>query len=534
MSLKRIHVPVCVLALAVSKAQGAGLELNQHGVKELGHGFAGTAALLEDASAIAHNPAGLTRLESSQFSGGLTALYADIEYDATLFTGKIEEANGGLERRERDPGAPGRGESQAITPIPHLYYSHKVNEDTAIGLGIYAPFGSGSDFPNAWQGRYHAEETSQTTVNINPTMATRLSDTVSVGLGAVIQMYEATLTNQIDVGYLVAEAVSEELASEGDLSQDQLDDLYDEFIPADDPTRFDLHNDIEIDSIAYGFSFGMLWEPTETTRLGFNFRSRTEHLATGQAERPLTEEYKDSLRDLARDFLPDEEDAAAVEAAFDKRGAEGGDLSSNVTFPEILELSFHQQFRDRWAVMGSIAYTNWSVFDEIRLEYDITSDGETADSGDTSAPDRGGEETGSVVRDEDGNVISDDRIGEDLKRRDLVQPLNFEDSMRYALGLSYDWNDRLTLRTGASYDESPLQDSDFRTPRGPDNDRIILGLGASYTVDDHLSIDAAYAFTRIKEADVSPRENPAHTLHSFEGTTQTNLHSLGVQANYNF
>jgi len=520
MSLKRIHVPVCVLALAVSKAQGAGLELNQHGVKELGHGFAGTAALLEDASAIAHNPAGLTRLESSQFSGGLTALYADIEYDATLFTGKIEEANGGLERRERDPGAPGRGESQAITPIPHLYYSHKVNDETAVGIGIYAPFGSGSDFPNAWQGRYHAEETSQTTVNFNPTIATELSDTVSLGLGAVIQMYEATLTNQIDVGYLVAEAVSEELASEGNISQEQLDNLYDEFIPADDPTKFDLHNDIEIDSIAYGFSFGMLWEPTETTRLGFNFRSRTEHLATGQAERPLTEEYKDSLRDLAEDFLPPGEEDA-VEAAFDKRGAEGGDLSSNVTFPEILELSFHQEFRDRWAVMGSLAYTNWSVFDEIRLEYDITSDGETADSGDTSPPDRGGE-------------IVDPESDEDVKRRDLVQPLNFEDSLRYALGVSYDWSDRLTLRTGASYDESPLQDSDFRTPRGPDNDRIILGLGASYTVDDRLSIDAAYAFTRIKEADVSPRENPAHTLHSFEGTTQTNLHSLGVQANYNF
>ncbi|MGM0451291.1 MAG: OmpP1/FadL family transporter [Pseudomonadota bacterium] len=519
MSLKRLHVPVCVLALAVSKAQGAGLELNQHGVKELSHGFAGTAALVEDASAIAHNPAGLTRLEGDQFSGGVSAIYADLEYEGTLYAEKIENTYG-VDRSLRDPDAPGNASSKAVTAVPHLYFSHQVNDQTAVGIGLYAPFGSGSDFPDGWQGRYHAEETEQTTVNLNPTIATELSDTVSIGLGAVVQMYEATLTNQIDLGYLVAEATLEQQAeSSGDISQDDIDAVYDVFLPANEPDRNDLYNDIAIDSIAYGFSFGVLWEPSEQTRIGFNFRSRTDHMAEGEAKRPLTEEYKQSLLNDAEQFVgPDR--VENVGAAFDKRGAQGGDLYSRVSFPEVATLSFHHEFLDRWAVMGSASYINWSIFDEIRLEYAIDENGQTADNADTSAPVRGGEDIGGM--------------GEDLRRRDLVQPLNFEDSMRYGLGLSYQWSPQLTLRTGASYDESPLEDPDFRTPRGPDNDRIILGLGASYTVGERLSVDMGYALSRIKESDVSPRENPAHTLHRLEGSTQGDLHSFGLQANYNF
>lgn len=89
--------------------------------------------------------------------------------------------------------------------------------------------------------------------------------------------------------------------------------------------------------------------------------------------------------------------------------------------------------------MGSVTYTNWSVYDELRLSYV-----------DTSA--RGGSDI--------------TESGDDVRRRDLVQPLEFEDSYRFGVGASYAWDDRLTLRTGASFDQSPLRNSDFRTRGG--------------------------------------------------------------------
>ena len=523
MTFRRIPLSVCVLALGSVQAMGAGLELNQHGVKETSHAFAGSAAMLEDASAIAHNPAGLTRLDGHQFSGGLTALYADIDYSAEFQREKVENLRG-VDPRPIEGS--GQASSKAVTPIPHLYYSHAVNDQTALGIGIYAPFGSGSEYEQGWQGRYHAEETEQSTVNINPTIATELSDELSIGLGVVIQAYEATLTNQIDVAYLVAESFLEQASVEDPGNVNEVLDLADE-ARAD---AGDVINEVEIDSIGYGFSFGLLWEPRDDTRIGLNYRSRVEHVATGEAERPNLDAIGDAVEETLKGFdAPDEQAENARAQATGKLGAAGGDLTSNITFPEIAELSVYHDLTERLALMGSVAFTNWSVFDEIRLEYDIDPAGTTADAGDTDAPTRGGEEL----------------AGEDLKRRDLVQPLNFEDSWRFGLGASYEWNEQLVLRTGFSFDQSPLKDPENRTPRGPDSDRFIIGLGASYQVDEQLVVDLGYAYTRIgmewrdglprsTRAEVAPRENPAGTLHRGEGGTRTNLHSLGLQATYDF
>lgn len=79
----RAWLPVAIMA-ASSTAHGAGLELTQHGTKETGHGFAGTAALLEDASVVAHNPAGLLRLTGTQTSLGVSAIYADLNYNVRV------------------------------------------------------------------------------------------------------------------------------------------------------------------------------------------------------------------------------------------------------------------------------------------------------------------------------------------------------------------------------------------------------------------------------------------------------------------
>ena len=316
----------------------------------------------------------------------------------------------------------GDANSKSLTAVPHIYYGHKVNEDTAIGIGIYAPFGSGSEFPdNQWAGRYHAVETEQSTVNINPTISVDLSDSVSMGLGAVIQSYEATLTNQIVLGYLVAESVVNELDEPGDdLVKKILEEAEALNRDPEDPTQVnkaDVTNEIEMDSIGYGFSFGLLWEVREDTRVGFNYRSRVQHVATGEIKRPNLDDAGEEIEKALAELLGDEE---------------------SINDPST----------------------------------------------------RGGEE------------LAD---GEDLRRRDLVQPLELSDTMRYGLGARYQYNDREVLRTGASYQ-----------------------------ANEDVMVDVGYAYTRIKEADVSAQENPAGTLHRAVGTTRTNTHSLGLQASYNF
>lgn len=504
-----LHRPLwiaCSLALS-STTWAAGLEITQHGTKEMAHGFAGTATLLEDASAIAHNPAGLLRLEGQQASLGATLLHADIEYDARVVSWRVEQDYGLAPREVMGPGA---GSSKEITTIPHLYYAKRLNEDTAIGIGLYVPFGSGTTFPAGWAGRYHSEETNQTTINLNPSVAFRLNDSLTMGAGFIIQYYSAKLTNQVDIGYLVSEAILkrvEEQSGEA-AAQSAASTLLNNYGSNPD---YQVHNDVEMSSIAYGFNFGLLWQATDSLRLGLNYRSAISHIAEGDIKRVTLEQlgFKENMTlQVAADSGLSYQDAAeTLEKAFDERGALGGDIISHIHLPQLLTLSAHWDVTKKLAIMGNATWTNWSVFEEIRLEY-------------TSNNDRGGSDITNS--------------GDDVRRRDLVQPLNFEDTIRLGVGLRYELFPSLVLRTGFSLDESPVKSGEYRTPRGPDADRTIFGIGASYRWSKDLEIDMAFSKINIAKAEISAPENPAGTQHRAEGHSQGNLTSVSMQMNYKF
>ena len=500
-------------------AMGAGYELPQRGIKEMGIAFGGSAALLEDASAVANNPAGLMRLQGRQVVGGLKVIRSGFDYDVTV-------------NRELIPGTggtvPGRdsGSISAVSVAPHVYYSQRLSDNSAIGFGIYAPFGTTTSYPEEWAGRYHATDTDITAVNFNPVFAWQATDTLSVGLGVVIQRFEGDFRNTIDLGYLVAEQVIQQIESNGAAN---LRESREQLVDRMAHQQFDVDNTMTVDSWGYGFNFGLLWEPSERTRVGFNYASAVRQVADGNAQRPQTEDpaFQQALEDSIGDtelclvfdplclagglttirLLQGDSAVEGAERAVGPLGAQGGKIQLITTFPEVATLSGYHQLFDTLAITGGITWTNWSRVDELRFTYP-----------DTSA--RGGSDiTGS---------------GDDVRRRDLVVPFDWEDTLRYGVGAIYTGIERWALRAGVSYDESPVPNAERRTPRGPDSDRLILGLGAGWQWRDNLSIDAGYTFTRLQPSDINNRENPAGSQHRIEGEYDGALHSVGVQLNYMF
>ncbi|WP_162925775.1 OmpP1/FadL family transporter [Isoalcanivorax indicus] len=512
-SLSALMLPVVAL--------GAGYELPQRGIKEMGIAFGGSAALLEDASAVANNPAGLMRLQGQQVVGGLKVIRSGFDYDVTVNRELIPGTGGTVPGRES-------GSISAVSVAPHVYYSQRLADNVAIGFGIYAPFGTTTSYPNDWAGRYHATDTDITAVNFNPAFAWQATDTLSFGLGVVIQGFEGDFRNTIDLGYLVAEAVIEEIQdAEGPFGVDVR--LRDGNQGAVDTLahQFDVDNTMTVDSWGYGFNFGVLWEPSERTRIGFNYASAVRHVADGTADRPQTTDpaFQQSLEDAIASLRlqarilgiwtnvgtigsqqPESAEEGAARAV-GPLGAQGGKIQLITTFPEVATLSGYHQLLDTLAITGGVTWTNWSRVDELRFTYPDSSD-------------RGGSDiTGT---------------GDDVRRRDLVVPFEWEDTFRYGIGAIYTGIERWALRAGISYDESPVPNAERRTPRGPDSDRLILGLGAGWQLRDNLSVDAAYTFTRLEPSDINNRENPAGSQHRIEGEYDGALHSLGVQVNYQF
>jgi long-chain fatty acid transport protein len=80
-------------------------------------------------------------------------------------------------------------------------------------------------------------------------------------------------------------------------------------------------------------------------------------------------------------------------------------------------------------------------------------------------------------------------------------PLNYDDGFFYSLGVDYKLTNQWTLRAGVAYEESPI-DTEIRSTRLPDNDRIWASIGLGYQWNEQLSFDVSYTHIFTKETDI--------------------------------
>ena len=113
---------------------------------------------------------------------------------------------------------------------------------------------------------------------------------------------------------------------------------------------------------------------------------------------------------------------------------------------------------------------------------------------------------------------------------DSFNPRNYKDSSTYRFGVQYAALDKLDLRLGYYFDESPVQ-SGYFAPETPRNDSHGFTGGFSYQVSSKVAIGASFAYLRFEEVDESYdhyQENGQEV--SFGGTYKSNafLPGLGV------
>ena len=214
------------LALAASQTQAGGLYLNEFGTPSMGTAGAGASAWAIDASTSFHNAAGMTRLDGNQFmlSGGL--LYASIVFDP-------------------DPNTPvpGNDGGQAGGPAPLLgaFYVHSLSDDWKLGLNVISISAAILDYKDNWTGRYLIQDTSIFTLTLNPTIAYRVNDWLSLG-GGISLMY-------------------------GTLEQN---------VAAPTPSKLDGNINIDGNDTEIGFNLNALFEVSETTRFGLAYAYEME------------------------------------------------------------------------------------------------------------------------------------------------------------------------------------------------------------------------------------------------------------------
>jgi len=420
----KFKITTLLISSVISSASyGAGFGLIEQSVTGLGRAFAGGAAVAKDASTLYYNPAGLTNLEHSELDMGINFLAPKIEYSDAGSTSALAAPLSG--------GDDGDVANNAF--LPNLYYSKPISETLHIGIGVTAPFGLVTDYDDTWKGRYHAVKSDLRTININPSIAFKATDKLSLGFGVNLQKIDLELTQMADVGATINPALS------------QL---------ADGKVK------IKADDWSWGYNLGLMLQATEATRIGLAYRSKVSHKLKGYGKLNLV-----SSGALLRD----------------------GNITGEVDLPESLSLAVHHQINSKWAVMAEAAWTRWSRFKEL-------------------------------------TILSDGTLPSTSK------PENWNDSMRYSLGLDYQYNDKWTFRSGIAFDESPIPDK-FRTARLPGEDRTWLSVGASYKYSEQITVDAGYMHVFVRTAEVNEDDGYGYIL---KGKYDVGSDIFGLQMRWTF
>lgn len=209
-------------------------------------------------------------------------------------------------------------------------------------------------------------------------------------------------------------------------------------VPGAAPGANDGMAEVTGDDWGYGYTLGALFQATERTRLGISYRSEVELTLDGDV-----------------DYSADDPVGQQVLAG---SGLQDGGGKADLTTPANLNLGVYHQLTERLALMANAEWTEWSSFKELTVE-------------------SGGRELSTTTE-------------------------NWDDTWAFSVGANYQLNRQWLLRAGLGVDESPVPDSEHRTPRVPDADRRWATLGATWMPTSSLGVTAGYMHVFGDDGDI--------------------------------
>ncbi len=325
--MKLKHLSLSVMMMGASAAvMASGYHFGTQSVSAQSTANA-SAAEAADASTIFYNSAGMTKLEGTNFSGALNLVAPSVEYsNATgnyTNTGTPRPIGAAITNGPTGGAAATSGKiTEDLVAVPHLYVSHQLNDKVYVGLGVYVPFASETEYQRNSVLRYNLNATSLKTIDFNPSIAFKLNEQHSVALGLIAQNAKAHLRQYANFGAPLGNGT------------------YDGFA------------DVDGDDWGFGYNLAWLWDVDSNTRVGVNYRSNIEHTLSGTAKWNRQATPSGALNTTLATLFPDSESA-----------------SVKITTPESISLHGLRKVDPKVTLFGDLTWTKHSRFGTAQLKY---------------------------------------------------------------------------------------------------------------------------------------------------------------------
>ncbi|MGO2130564.1 MAG: outer membrane protein transport protein [Pseudoalteromonas prydzensis] len=234
-------------SLAVMSADtfAAAFQLAEQNASGLGRAYAGEAAVADDASVVARNPALMSLFKEQQLSVAGIAVVPDVSLRGT------EASNQSVN--------PGQLNDSSIAPaafVPAGYFVMPIDDKFAVGFGAFSNFGLATEFDEDYPAGQLAGETEIVTVNMNVSGSYKINEQFSVGLGLNYIYADAKIIRNFGANPLGLPAQTQAVHLEGD-------------------------------DYGFGWNVGAMYQIDENSRFGFNYRSETDITFDGEYSNQL-------------------------------------------------------------------------------------------------------------------------------------------------------------------------------------------------------------------------------------------------------
>jgi len=370
-------VALCAGTLAAGQAGAGGLIAYEFGTADVGLASAGYNARAQDASTVFTNPAGMTRLEGNQFLAS-----GQLDYGKTKFSiGAGTSAALGTEAGGNAFGSDGWFLGGGA------FFSYSVSPELKLGFAMTGNFGGVVEYDTNWVGRYYVQQTKLIGLSFVPSIAYKATDKLS--LGASVNAMYGIYANGVAIN-----------------NKRPLN-----------PTAADGQLALSDEAWGWGVNLGLLYEIDPGTRLGLTWNS--------QVSLDFSAPMKFSNLD------------PGLQGLLNAKGLLNAPLTVNIKVPQQLMGSAFVQLNDRWAVLGSLGWQQWSKFGQVQLGIDDPT-----------------------------NPIS------------VTANLNYKDTWHFAGGAQYRLSDPWLLNFGIAYD-SGFQSGNV-SPLLPTNAAWRFGVGGQH------------------------------------------------------
>jgi long-chain fatty acid transport protein len=221
---------------------------------------------------------------------------------------------------------------------------------------------------------------------------------------------------------------------------------------------------------SYGWLVGAQWRPVDNFTIGYSHHSKIDHTLTGNADFTVP---------------------ASVAATFGALGVTAyndGAIYAPLTTPSIDTLSASWDINPQFRLMADVQRTGWNSLEQV-----------------------------AVYR-ANGAPLGP------------AEAFDWKNTTYFGVGGEWDMSPAFTFRAGIGHDESPTNDT-TRTPRLPDNTRMLYSIGMTWRATDAFSVDAAWQRINISSPSINVVSSSGSRL---TGEFDGHANLFGLSAQYRF